>query len=114
MNIFGIGCDLTIPKRFYRLSVKNLSRILSANEQQQYQQINTNSHKLIFLARIWASKEAILKATKQNNLFFMSQIDIPNQHHQLDFFIFKNYKIYLTITHSDGQILAFCIAYNIL
>ncbi|WAM03520.1 4'-phosphopantetheinyl transferase superfamily protein [Mycoplasmopsis cynos] len=57
------GTDLTTVSRFKNKSQKFAEKILSEQEYVQFQKMEDERQKSLFLARVWAIKESIYKAS---------------------------------------------------
>ncbi|BBU47579.1 4'-phosphopantetheinyl transferase superfamily protein [Mycoplasmopsis felis] len=102
MYKFKIGVDLTRISRFENKNIFFINRILSKEEIKEFEKLNNEKEKSIFLARSWAIKEAIFKS--DNKYFEFNKINLYKRNKRWHF---KNFKI--SISYEDDYIVAFVV-----
>lgn len=105
--IIGIGIDIIELDRIANSLAKNrriITRILTADEQKQFQNLNSDQRKVEFLAGRFAAKEAFAKATGEGiGKLSFQHINVLTSAKgaptiQVEGFEDKN--VFLSITHS--------------
>ncbi|MFV8401407.1 4'-phosphopantetheinyl transferase superfamily protein [Mycoplasma sp. 005V] len=97
----GLGIDITNISRFNGKSEIFWHRVLSADELEQFQKLDSQESRAKFLARSWAIKEAIFKA--DNTYIDFRKIDIKKDQ-ESKLWKFKNFLI--SISYADDFVIA--------
>ena len=100
-----IGCDIQSISDFTNL--KLAFKILSEEELELFNLINSTSRKTEFLAGRWCAKEAILKAT--DNKVKFKDICIVYENKKPFWKNPTNYKVSLSISHSKDYAMSVAI-----
>ncbi|PHK48589.1 holo-ACP synthase [Staphylococcus edaphicus] len=104
--IHGIGVDLIEIERIqklYQRQSKLIERILTANEQQQFNHFNNEQRKMEFLAGRFATKEAFSKALGSGlgKTVAFTDIDCFNNENGQPCINFDGYKVHVSISHTE-------------
>lgn len=98
--ILGIGVDICQNKR---VSERIIDRVLSDEEKSRYNTFSNETRRLEFLSGRFAAKEAIIKALSQaGQEVYMRDLVIINTDLERPILkspIFKNMKIFISISH---------------
>ncbi len=105
-----IGIDIVKNDRFtkYLKNLKFLSRILSVNEINKFNNMESDIAKINFLAGRFSAKEAIIKATNKKLLF--SKISIENLENGKPIVFYDNKimnNILISISHENDYSVSF-------
>lgn len=103
-NIIGIGVDLI---DLSRIDIKLAKRFLTPKEFDLFHDLNGKRAIEFFGGRL-AAKEAIFKALPENNFHF-TELEILYDENYKPICNFKDYTIYISITHENNKVLAFAI-----
>ncbi|TNK92362.1 ACP synthase [Mycoplasmopsis pullorum] len=95
-----IGVDLTKISRFANLTDAFIQRFLHLEEYEIYQNITNEKQKQIFLAKIWAIKEAIFKIDNSYSHFDQVKLDITDKG-------VKHPNFWISISHEEDFLVAF-------
>ncbi|WP_322962362.1 4'-phosphopantetheinyl transferase superfamily protein [Mycoplasmopsis cynos] len=99
-----IGTDLTTVSRFKNKSQKFAEKILSEQEYVQFQKMEDERQKSLFLARVWAIKESIYKA--DNCFYDFRKINLVKINGR---WTFRDFSI--SISHERNLLIAFVVKY---
>ncbi|CCP24123.1 Holo-acyl-carrier protein synthase [Mycoplasmopsis cynos C142] len=98
------GTDLTTVSRFKNKSQKFAEKILSEQEYVQFQKMEDERQKSLFLARVWAIKESIYKA--DNSFYDFRKINLVKINGR---WTFRDFSI--SISHERNLLIAFVVKY---
>lgn len=98
----NLGVDLVTISRFKNKNKEFIERLLSEEELAEFNKLDNEESKELFLARSWAIKEAIFKA--DNSYFKFNKINLIKINNEWNF---KNFKI--SISHENDLLIAFVI-----
>ena len=108
--IIGIGCDVTHLDKFINKQNNFINKILTKEEIEEYN-LRKGKKKDLYLAGHFSVKESIIKALWNiENLNFLDlKIYYRNDKPYCDY---KNYNIFISISHEDNIIFTNCIVYD--
>jgi holo-[acyl-carrier protein] synthase len=118
--IYGHGIDIAHLNRFYEMDdariIKLANRILTDTELERFNETQFK-RKIVYLAKIWAAKEAISKAFKTGirNEVVWQNIEIDNDSNGSPTVTFKNelngaeFTCHLSISHDGDYVMASAI-----
>ncbi|UWV82081.1 4'-phosphopantetheinyl transferase superfamily protein [Mycoplasmopsis cynos] len=98
------GTDLTTVSRFKNKSQKFAEKILSEQEYVQFQKMEDERQKSLFLARVWAIKESIYKV--DNCFYDFRKINLVKINGR---WTFRDFSI--SISHERNLLIAFVVKY---
>lgn len=112
--IAGIGVDIL---KISRIKLEHAKRVLSNQEMQVFEQLNTEARQLEFLAGRFSVKEAIIKAIgNTTHRVGMRDITIINDKSGMPIVIspvFDNLKIFVSISHEKDNCVGLCVIENV-
>ena len=77
-RVYGIGTDITKISRFEELLRKRerrfIERALHSKEIEEYENIESEEKRILFVASRWAVKESVYKAMQMDKLQFQQEI----------------------------------------
>lgn len=115
--IYGIGVDLVEIDRIKKVlehQARFPERILSSNELEKYHSFKLERRKVEFLAGRFACKEAMSKALGSGlgQQVAFKDIHCDNDENGKPYIHFKDYKVHVSITHTDHYAMSQVIIEN--
>ncbi|MCF0217452.1 MAG: 4'-phosphopantetheinyl transferase superfamily protein [Malacoplasma sp.] len=103
---FSVGIDVENINRFKNLDNKIITRVLTANEYEQFLKTEKELHPK-FIATHWVLKEAVYKAISEFHKIFFLKIEFMKKNNKYICTNFKNVKV--SIAYSGDFIFGFAV-----